>query len=254
MAHRPLPAILAACASGAVGAGSGRQRLQLVRLYRRVDHRGLHQGDRHQGRLRRLRFQRDPRDQAAGRRQRLRHRRADEQLPRPPDRGRRLPEARQVQAAQPHQHVGRGDRAQSRNTIRATNIRSTTCGAPSASATTQKKVQEALGIDKIDSWDVVLQAGKPRQARRLRRLRAGFAERHDPDDAELSRPRSREQVARRISPRPRRRCWRSVPTSASSIRPNTSTRSPMATSAWRSAGPATCSRRATARPRPIRAS
>ena len=33
------------------------------------------------------------------------------QLPRPPDPGRRLPEARQVEAAQPLQHVGRRHRA-----------------------------------------------------------------------------------------------------------------------------------------------
>ena len=96
------------------GAGARRQRLQLVRLYRRVDPRRLHQGDRHQGRLRRLRHQRDPRDQAARRRHRLRRRRADRPLPRPPDQGRRLPEARQVEAAEPLQHVGRGHRADRR--------------------------------------------------------------------------------------------------------------------------------------------
>ena len=49
----------------------------------------LHQGDRHQGRLRRLRQQRDPRDQAARRRLRLRHRRADRLQHVAPDPGRR---------------------------------------------------------------------------------------------------------------------------------------------------------------------
>ena len=51
-----------------------------------------------------------------------------------------------------------------------------------------------------------LQAGKSGEARRLRRLCARFAGRHHSDHAELSRPRSREQVARRISPRSRRPC------------------------------------------------
>ena len=77
-----------------------------------------------------------------------------QQLPGPPDPGRRVPEARQVEAAQPRP----------------------TCGTWSPSATAKydpgneysinymwgtvglgynkKKVQEALGIDKIDSWDV----------------------------------------------------------------------------------------------------
>ena len=71
------PAFAAAIRSRRAGAGT------VVNVYNwsdyidEVDHRGLHQGDRHQGRLRRLRFQRDPRDQAARRRHRLRHRRAD---------------------------------------------------------------------------------------------------------------------------------------------------------------------------------
>ena len=61
------------------------------------------------------------------------------QLPGPPDRGRRLPEARQVEAAEHLQHVGRGRPSASANTIPATNIRSTTCGARSASATTRRR-------------------------------------------------------------------------------------------------------------------
>ena len=35
-------------------AGAGGQYLQLVRLHRRLDPKGFHQGNRHQGRLRRL--------------------------------------------------------------------------------------------------------------------------------------------------------------------------------------------------------
>ena len=46
--------------------GAG-QRLQLVRLYRRGPAQGLREGHRHQGQLHDLRFQRDPRSQAARR-------------------------------------------------------------------------------------------------------------------------------------------------------------------------------------------
>ena len=45
----------------------GRQRLQLVRLHRAHRHRGLREGDRHQGQLRSDGFQRAAGDQAAGR-------------------------------------------------------------------------------------------------------------------------------------------------------------------------------------------
>ena len=49
----------------------------------------------------------------------------------------------------------------------------------------------------------VLRPGQAGEVRRLRRLRAGFADRHDPDRAELSRPRSRTASRRTISPRPK---------------------------------------------------
>ncbi len=67
-------------------------------------------------------------------------------LPAAPDPGRRLPEARQVQAAEPLQSCGTYDPAASPPcTIRVTNTPWTTCGAPTASATTSKKVAEILG-------------------------------------------------------------------------------------------------------------
>ena len=69
-----------------------------------------------------------------------------------------------------------------------------------------KKVQEALGTDKIDSWDVFFKPEKLAKLAGLRRLRARFADRHHAGDAELSRPRSRKHSRRTISPRPRRRC------------------------------------------------
>ena len=65
--------------------------------------RGFREGNRHQGQLRRLRLQRGARDQAARRQLRLRRRRAVRLFPRAPDQGRRLPEARQVAAAEPQE-------------------------------------------------------------------------------------------------------------------------------------------------------
>ena len=89
-----------------------------------------------------------------------------------PDRGRRVPEARQVEAAQPVQYVGRDRTSASPNTIPATNTPSTICGARSASATTSNKMKEALGTDRIDSWDVVF---KPEIAAKLTGLRHSYA-------------------------------------------------------------------------------
>ena len=77
-----------------------RQCLQLDRLCRSGGTCGFHQGDRHQGPLRHLRFQRHPGDQAARRKVRLRRRGADRLFPGAPDQGRRVPEARQGEAAQ----------------------------------------------------------------------------------------------------------------------------------------------------------
>ena len=94
----------------AAGEGAHRQFLQLVGLHRSDGAGRLHQGDRHQGEIRHLRLQRHAGDQAARRPHRLRSRRADRLFPRAPDQGRRVPEARQEQAAEPGQRLGR-DRA-----------------------------------------------------------------------------------------------------------------------------------------------
>ena len=113
-----------------------------------------------------------------------------------------------------------------------------------------KKVKEALGIDKIDSWDVFFKPENIAKLEGLRRLRPGFADRHHSDRAEISRPRPELAPRPTTSPRPRSSAEDPARRSASSTRRNTSTRSPMATSAWRSAGRATSSRPATAPPRP----
>ena len=147
------------------------------------DHRGLHQGDRHQGRLRRLRFQRDPRNQAARRRHA-----ATTSSCRPatssPARSRPASSRSSTsRSCRTSSTCGTSSRSAPPNTIPATNTPSTTCGARPASATTSTKIKAALGIDKVDSWDVFFDPENARQARRLRRLRARFADRHDPDGA-----------------------------------------------------------------------
>ena len=88
-------------------AGGAAAQDRVVNVYNWSDYideeraRRVHRGDRHQGRLRRLRLQRDPRNQAARRRHRLRHRRAERQLPVAPDQGRHAYAARQVEAPEP---------------------------------------------------------------------------------------------------------------------------------------------------------
>ena len=82
------------------------------------------------------------------------------QLPGAPDRGRRVPEARQVEDPQPRQHVGRRHRARPPSTTRATSTPSTTCGAPPASATTSTRSRSARPDAPVDSWDVFFDPAK----------------------------------------------------------------------------------------------
>src|SRR6184192_1700394 len=76
------------------------QRLQLVRLHPAHSDRRLQPRVRYPRQLRRLRLERDPRDQAAHRAHQLRRRGAVRRLPRAPAPGRGLSEARQVAAAE----------------------------------------------------------------------------------------------------------------------------------------------------------
>ena len=64
-----------ATSTGRGGRGAGRQRLQLVGLHRSGDAGEIHRRDGHQGQLRRVRFERSARDEAARRQYRLRRRR-----------------------------------------------------------------------------------------------------------------------------------------------------------------------------------
>ena len=167
-----------------------------VRVYNWSDYidptisRRLHQGNRHQGRLRRLRFQRDPRNQAAGRRQRLRRRRADgnflarqiqagvfqkldkSKLPNLSNMWHEIYEAhRQLRSGQrilDQLHVGHGRHRLQRG-----------------------QDQGALPDAPVDRWDVIF---KPEIAAKFKDCgvyRARFAGRHAAGGAELSRPRSR---------------------------------------------------------------
>ena len=156
--------------------------------------------------LRHLRFQRDAGNQAARRQVRLRRGGADRLFPRAPDQGRRVPEARQVEAAEPRQCLA-GDRASGlRPTIRATTTPSTTCGARPASATTSRRRARSSAPTPIDaamaSWDIVFKPENLAQVQGLRRPHAGFRRRHPAGGAALSRPRSEHQGSRPISRRP----------------------------------------------------
>ena len=141
----------------AAGQAPSRQRLQLVGLHRSDGARGLHQGDRHQGRLRHLRLQRHAGDQAA-----RRQHPATTSWCRPPISSQRQIKAGVFQkldkseAAEPRRMPGPRSRSGSRFTIRAISTPSITCGARPASATTSRRRASVLGADgTIDSWDVV---------------------------------------------------------------------------------------------------
>ena len=222
------------------GAGTCRQRLQLVGLYRRFDHRRLHQGNRHQGRLRRLRFQRDPRDQTACRRQRLRCRRADRQLPGAPDRGRRVSRSSTSRSCPISPTCGTSSPSASRNTTPATNTPINYMWGTVGIGYNVEEGQGGARHRQDRQLGRLLQAGKAGQARRIaastcwtRRPTSSRPRLNylglDPDSTSPEDLAKAEEAAAR----------RSGPTSASSTRRNTSTRSPMATSAWRSAGRAT---------------
>ena len=82
----------------------GRKRLQLVGLRRPGGAREVHRRNRCPGSLRRLRFERGSRDQAAHGAVGLRRRRPERVLPRATGQGRRVSSARPGQAAERHEH------------------------------------------------------------------------------------------------------------------------------------------------------
>ena len=195
---------------------------------------GFHQGDRHQGRLRRLRQQRHPRNQAARRRFRLRHRRAD-RFQHGPRRSRpacsrsstsrscpnlvhmwplimkRLADIRSRQRVRRQLHVGHDrPRLQRRQ------------GQGAHSATRRSIPGRCSSIPNTPPSSPI--AASMSSTRRTTCSRAALAYLGLTPELEGS---GRYRQGRRSS------CRRSAPTSRSSIRPNTSTRSPTAISAWR---------------------
>ena len=191
--------------TAAAGAQGRRQRLQLVGLYRAERARGFHQGDRHQGALRHLRFQRYAGDQAARRQVRLRRGGADRLLPRAPDQGRGLPEARQEQAAQSGQPVARDRAAARRPRSRQPVRRQLHVGHHRDRLQRQEGARDSRGRRQDRQLGHRVQAGDPGQVQGLRRLSARFLRRHPAGGAEISRLRS--QFAQRRPSCRRRPIW-----------------------------------------------
>ncbi len=91
------------------GAGAGGQFLQLVELHGAGGAGGFHKRNRHQGRLRYVRRQRDAGDAAAGGEIGLRRRGSHRVFSAAPGFGEYFPETRQVEAAEPRQRVAGGN-------------------------------------------------------------------------------------------------------------------------------------------------
>ena len=117
------------------------------------------------------------------------------QFPRTPDPGRRVPEARQVEAAEPLQHVGRRDPSEPRKYDPGNEYSINYMWGTVGIGYNIKKVAGGARHDKIDSWDVFFNPESLAKFEGLRRLCAGFAGRHDAGRAEISRPRSEQHVA-----------------------------------------------------------
>ena len=183
-----------------------RQRLQLVGLHRSGRAEGVHRQDRHQGALRHLRRQRDAGDQAARRPFRLRRGGADRLFPAAADPGRRVPEARQEQAAEPEERVA-GDRQAARGLRSRQPIRRQLhVGHHRHRLQRQGDASAARGQRQDRQLGRGVQAGEPRQVQGLRHPHAGFVQRHHAGGAALSRARSELDQAGRSRDAPPRCC------------------------------------------------
>ena len=134
--------------------------------------------------------------------------------------------------------------------IRTTYTRSTTCGAPPASATMKPKSKSACRTRRSTRWDLIF---KPEIAGEVQGLRCHACSMRrttflpavlnylglDPNSTNPDDIKKAGELLEKVRP-----------TSRSSIRPNTSMRSPTATSALRSATRATSCRHATAPKKP----
>ncbi len=252
-------AVLAAAAS-VLGLAPAAAQQRVVNVYNWSDYidppvlEAVHQGDRHQGALRHLRFQRDAGDQAARRQVRLRRGGADRLFPRAPDQGRRVPEARQEQAAQSRQCLA-GDRQAARRLRSRQSVRRQLHVGHHRHRLQRQGHARAAGRRMPDrQLGHRVQAGAARQVQGLRRAHARFRRRHHAGGAALSRARSRTRPSRPTSKARRAADRRSGRPCANSIPRNISTRWRPAKSAWWSAGRATSSRRRSARRKPRTAS
>ena len=180
--------------------GAG-QRLQLVRLYRRGPAKGLREGQRHQGQLHDLRFQRDPRSQAARRPLGLRRRGADRfAILRAPARRRPLQAARQGQAQEPQEPRSRDHGA-------ARQVRSRQCPRHPLDVghhghrLQRRRHQEAHGRRAGRFAEDDLRSRGRVEVRRLRRHGARQRHRRLPGGAEVSRASIPIPRSPRTSPR-----------------------------------------------------
>ena len=178
------------CAPGRRAEGAGAQRLQLVGLRRPGGAEGLQQGNRHQGALRHLRFQRHAGSEAPDRQVRLRPGSADRLFPRAADQGRTVPEARQEQIAEPEECLAGNRRRGLRPTIPATNYAVNYMWGTTGIGYNVKKAKEILGGAVPDSLGHRVQAGKSCQVQAMRRDDAGFRRRHHAGGFAVSRPQS----------------------------------------------------------------
>ncbi len=106
----------------------------------------------HQGHLRRLRFERGAGDEAARRPLGLRHRRADRALPRAADQGRRVPAARQVEAAEPFKNMDPEIMQRVAAHDPGNQYSMTYLWGTIGLGYNPDMVKKALGTDTIDSW------------------------------------------------------------------------------------------------------
>ena len=149
------------------------------------DTRDVHQGNRDQGRLRHDGLQRGPGNEAPRRQHRLRRRRADRPFLQRQITGRRLPAARQVEAAEPTNMLARDLSklaAYDPGNEYAVNYMWGTTGI----GYNVDKVKERSGGDADRQLGLSLQAGAPVEVQGLRHLRARHAGRIVPGRAQLS--------------------------------------------------------------------
>ena len=183
-------AIAALGALAIAGAGAGGQFLQLVELHGAGGAGGFHQGDRHQGRLRYLRRQRDTGDAAAGGKIGIRRRGSHRVFPAAPGLGQYFPETRQVEIAQSRQCVAGSNAAPCNLRSRQQFWRQLHVGHHRHRLQCQNVAENSRPRCQSRQLGHRLQAGESREVQGLRHSHAGFRRRYSSRRAGLSRARS----------------------------------------------------------------